>query len=117
MKTLLLAITLLLSFNAHAEWWDLNWTNPTEREDNTPYNHATEGLDTRIYNATDASVRATLPPSATSYEENFPPGCYGVALTSRDKDMRESSWTPLLEWCVLANPKPKTNATATRRVQ
>ena len=116
MKYLLLILAILAPANANAEWWDITWTNPTQREDNTPYDPVTEGLDTRIYNTVDATIRAVLPPTATSYEENFPPGCYGVAATSRDADGRESTWSSLLEWCVLANPKPKTNMKATRRV-
>ena len=116
MKKLLFVTIMLLSFSVNAEWWDITWSNPTEREDNTPYNHETEGQDTVIYNSADATVRATLPTTATNYEENFPPGCYSIAATSRDSDGRESTWSsPLLEWCVLDNPKPKTTMTATRR--
>ena len=117
MKNNILAILLLLiSTSVHAEWWDFSWVNPVEREDLTAYDHATEGSSTIIYNAVDASVRATLPPSQTTYSENFPPGCYGLALTATDLDGRESTWTPLQEWCILANPKPHTQFTATKRV-
>lgn len=117
MKKSILAISILLaSTSAFAEWWDFSWENPTEREDNTAYDHATEGGSTLIYNIIDATVRTTLPPSVTAHSENFPPGCYGIALTAKDADGRESVWTQVKEWCVLANPKPHTNLTATRRV-
>ena len=110
-----LVILMIVSFNVSAEWWDITWDNPVQREDNTDYNHATEGQDTVIYNTVDATIRAILPPADTKYSENFPPGCYGVAATSKDLDGRESTWSSILEWCVLANPKPKTNMKVTRR--
>lgn len=118
MKKIILVVALMLiAAPVNAEWWDFTWENPTQREDNSAYDHSTEGGNTVVYNSVDATIRATLLPSVTNYSENFPPGCYGIALTAKDADGRESVWTPLQEWCVAANPKPHTNFTAIRRAQ
>lgn len=113
-RILLLVLLLSASFSAGAEWWSLDWTNPIAREDNTLYDHVTEGANTHIMNAKDGSIYKTMLPDVTHYEENFPPGCYSVALTAEDVDGRVSSYSPLQDFCTQSAPKSMTGFTATR---
>lgn len=111
-----LFILMLASFNASAELWNITWVNPTEREDNTPYDHATEGKETTLLNSVEGTILAVLPTTATNYEAEYQPGCYSVVATVKDTDGRESLFSKKVEWCILANPKPMTSMKVTRRL-
>ena len=86
---------------------DLSWTNPTERVDTTPFDAATEQLETRIYCDGDISPTLVVPGDATSATLDFSVGSHSCEASVVDTDNQESDRSNQVTFDILpARPNP-----------
>ena len=109
----LLLLLLFLPVLAQAELKTFTWTGPTEREDGTPFDAATEQAQSNIYCLASGGIVAAVyvaPGNAETLDIDFTPGTYVCDSSVVDTDGLESIRSNSTSFVISPSiSKPKTN--------
>jgi hypothetical protein len=114
----LLLLLVFLATPAFAEVKTFTWVGPTQREDGTPFDAATEQAQSNIYCIRDGVISSTVyvaPGAVVTFDIDFTPGSYVCDSTVVDmnglESIRSNSSSFVIGPVIQADPKTNTGFT------